>query len=122
MKIIFAGTPQISANILKSLIDNNFLPSCVLTQPDRPSGRGQKLNYSPVKELALQQQIPIEQPKSLKKNSDIERILKEYNPDLIIVIAYGLILPRSILDIPKYGCLNIHMSILPHWRGAAPIQ
>ncbi len=121
MKIIFAGTPEISAAVLQSLLAANYSISACLTQPDRPQGRGLKLAPSPVKAIALQHNIPVLQPPSLKSMS-IQNELTLLQPDLLIVLAYGLILPQAVLDIPKFGCINIHASILPRWRGAAPIQ
>ncbi len=121
MKIIFAGTPEISANVLQALLAAKFNIIACLTQPDRPQGRGLKLTPSAVKTLALQNNIPVLQPASLKVQ-DAQQQLKSLQPDLMIVLAYGLILPQAVLDIPKFGCINIHASILPRWRGAAPIQ
>lgn len=119
--IIFAGTPEISANILDSLVKSKFPIIACLTQPDRPKGRGRKITASPVKQTALKHNIPILQPDNLK-NLQIQSQIADLNPDAIIVMAYGLIFPEEILNIPKYGCINIHASILPRWRGAAPIQ
>lgn len=126
MRIIFAGTPDISAQVLQDLLDaqkdnKNFEIIATLTQPDRPKGRGRVLSASPVKELSIQHDIPVYQPENLK-NQEIIDILNNLNPDLILVIAYGLIVPQNILDLPKHGCWNIHVSLLPKWRGAAPIQ
>ncbi|OZG73327.1 methionyl-tRNA formyltransferase [Hahella sp. CCB-MM4] len=120
-RIIFAGTPEFAATALQALIDRQFEIVAVYTQPDRPAGRGHKLTPSPVKKLALTHQIPVEQPVSFKDPEDIAT-LANYNADIMIVAAYGLILPKAVLDIPALGCLNIHASILPRWRGAAPIQ
>ena len=121
MNIIFAGTPEIAAGVLQALIDADYSITACLTQPDRPQGRGLKLSPSAVKSCALQNNIQALQPKSLKK-PDIQQQLKLMQPELMIVMAYGLILPQAVLDIPKLGCINIHASILPRWRGAAPIQ
>ncbi len=121
MKIIFAGTPEISAAVLQALINANQNIIACLTQPDRPQGRGLKITPSPVKEIAQRYDIQVLQPNSLK-NSEIQQQLHNLQPDLMIVLAYGLILPQVVLDIPKLGCINIHASILPRWRGAAPIQ
>ena len=126
MRIIFAGTPDISAQVLQDLLETqkdnkNFEIIATLTQPDRPKGRGRKLCASPVKELSIEHDIPVYQPENLK-NQEIIDILNNLNPDLILVIAYGLIVPQNILDLPKHGCWNIHVSLLPKWRGAAPIQ
>jgi methionyl-tRNA formyltransferase len=121
MKIIFAGTPIFAAISLQALIQSRHEICAVYTQPDRPSGRGQKLTASPVKELALGHGLPVFQPLNFKSDEDKE-ILRNFQADVMIVAAYGLILPASILAIPKQGCLNIHASWLPRWRGAAPIQ
>lgn len=121
MRLLFAGTPEIAAVVLDHLLQNNEEVVAVLTQPDRPSGRWQKLLASPVKELALAHGLPVHQPLTLKESA-IQECLKEYNADLMIVVAYGLIIPQTVLDIPKFGCWNVHVSLLPRWRGAAPIQ
>lgn len=121
MRIIFAGTPEFSAETLKALLTTEHEICAVYTQPDRPSGRGRKLTASPVKQLALEHSIPVEQPLNFKEQ-DSKQILADYQADLMIVVAYGLLLPQVILDTPKYGCINIHASLLPRWRGAAPIQ
>ena len=120
MKIIFAGTPQFAASALAALIENHQVVA-VLTQPDRPSGRGMQLTASPVKQLALQHGLPLLQPASLK-NEEAQQTIAQFNADLMVVAAYGLILPKAVLQIPRRGCLNIHASLLPRWRGAAPIQ
>ncbi|MEM0910122.1 MAG: methionyl-tRNA formyltransferase [Pseudomonadota bacterium] len=121
MKIIFAGTPDFAAAHLQSLIDAKFDIVATYTQPDRPAGRGKKLTPSAVKKLAIQHNIPVEQPLNFKNDDAIE-ILASYNADVMIVVAYGLILPKNVLQTPRFGCLNVHGSILPKWRGAAPIQ
>lgn len=121
MKIIFAGTPEFAATILKGLLEANLNIEACYSQPDRPKGRGKKLLPTPVKLVAEQHKIPVFQPVSFKSKESIEQ-LKNLNPDLIIVAAYGLILPQKVLDIPTYGCINIHASILPKWRGASPVQ
>lgn len=121
MKIIFAGTPEISAAVLQALLDAKYNIIACLTQPDRPQGRGLKLTPSPVKTLALDARIPVLQPLSLKQATS-QASIQELGADLMIVIAYGLILPQVVLDMPKLGCINIHASILPRYRGAAPIQ
>jgi len=122
LKIIFAGTPEFAATNLNELIHSPHEICAVLTQPDRPAGRGRKLTPSPVKQLATANNIPVLQPTSLNKDPTIEGLLREMQADIMVVVAYGLILPKTILDLPKYGCLNVHASILPRWRGAAPIQ
>ena len=121
MKIIFAGTPDFAASALKALLAQPFEVVAVLTQPDRPSGRGMQLTPSPVKQLALQHGLPVLQPATLK-NTDIQSELAAYAADVMVVAAYGLILPQAVLQLPHHGCLNIHASLLPRWRGAAPIQ
>ena len=122
LRIIFAGTPEFAAIALMQLIKHEHQVVAVYTQPDRPAGRGRKLLPSPVKQIALDNHIAVEQPESLKKDPAAIDKLKSYAPDIMIVAAYGLLLPQSVLDIPTYGCLNIHASLLPRWRGAAPIQ
>jgi methionyl-tRNA formyltransferase len=117
------GTPDFSVPALKTLIDhqdNEII--AVYTQPPRPKGRGQKIQKSPIYELADTHNIPVYTPKSLKKDKEAVEVFKSHNADIAIVAAYGLILPQTVLDAPKYGCLNIHASLLPRWRGAAPIQ
>jgi methionyl-tRNA formyltransferase len=121
MKIVFAGTPEFAVPSLQMLLDSRHDVCAVYTQPDRPAGRGRKLHPSPVKELALQADIPVLQPLSLKNPDDLGQ-LAAFNADLIIVVAYGMILPQTVLDLPRLGCLNVHGSLLPRWRGAAPIQ
>lgn len=121
MKIIFAGTPQFAAIALEALINEGHEISLVLTQPDRPSGRGMKLNASAVKLLAQKHKLTLLQPSSLKQPK-IQAQLDKVGANIMVVAAYGLILPSEILNIPKLGCINIHASLLPHWRGAAPIQ
>jgi len=121
MRIIFAGTPEFSAETLQALLTTDHEICAVYTQPDRPSGRGRKLTASPVKQLALEHNIPVEQPVNFKED-EAKQALFDYQADLMIVVAYGLLLPQDILDAPKLGCINIHASLLPRWRGAAPIQ
>lgn len=120
-KIIFAGTPEFAAVALQALINDGNNIVAVYTQPDRPAGRGRKLTASPVKQLALAHNIPVEQPETLKDETAIQQ-LKSYKADVMIVAAYGLLLPKTVLEIPALGCINIHASLLPRWRGAAPIQ
>ena len=122
MKIVFMGTPDFAATSLNALIEANYNIEAVVTNPDRPKGRGMKMLYTPVKEVAISKNIPIFQPEKVKNNEDFINIIKEINPDVICVVAYGKILPKDILDIPKYGCINVHASLLPKYRGAAPIQ
>jgi methionyl-tRNA formyltransferase len=120
-KIVFAGTPEFAAIALQALIDDGQNIIAVYTQPDRPAGRGRKLTASPVKQLAEANGIRVEQPASLKDASAVAQ-LGSYEADVMIVAAYGLLLPQAVLDIPRHGCINIHASLLPRWRGAAPIQ
>ena len=122
MKIVFMGTPDFAATSLNALIEANYNIEAVVTNPDRPKGRGMKMLYTPVKEVAISKGIPIFQPEKVRKNEDFINKIKEINPDVICVVAYGKILPKEILDIPKYGCINVHASLLPKYRGAAPIQ
>ena len=122
MRIIFAGTPQFSADHLQALLDQGqHQVVAVYTQPDRRSGRGKKLQASPVKKIAEQANIPVLQPLTLK-DEDALQALAQLNADVMIVAAYGLLLPQAALDTPKFGCINIHASLLPRWRGAAPIE
>jgi len=121
LRIIFAGTPDFAASHLKALLDADHQIICVMSQPDRPAGRGRKLMPSPVKQVAIEHDIPVWQPVSLKTEEAQEQF-KALNADLMVVVAYGLILPKVILDAPAKGCINVHGSILPNWRGAAPIQ
>lgn len=121
LNIIFAGTPEFAAKHLATLLESEHNIIAVYTQPDKPAGRGKKLQASAVKQLALQHNIPIYQPKSLRK-IEAQQELQQLNADVMVVVAYGLILPKAVLDAPRLGCLNVHGSILPRWRGAAPIQ
>ncbi|MDP9500141.1 methionyl-tRNA formyltransferase [Bisgaard Taxon 45] len=121
LKIIFAGTPAFAAQHLQALLDSHHEVVAVYTQPDKPAGRGKKLQASPVKQLAEQHNIPVYQPKSLRK-SDAQQEMRMIDADVMVVVAYGLILPKVVLDMPRLGCLNVHGSLLPRWRGAAPIQ
>jgi methionyl-tRNA formyltransferase len=121
VRIIFAGTPEFALPGLRFLLSTKHEVCAVYTQPDRPTGRGRKLQPSPVKELATSAGIPVYQPASLKTESDFQQF-QDLNPDLMVVIAYGMILPQTVLDTPSFGCINVHGSLLPRWRGAAPIQ
>jgi methionyl-tRNA formyltransferase len=121
LRIVFAGTPGFAASHLEALLKAGMEVVGVYTQPDRPSGRGKKLTASPVKQLALERNIEVFQPLNFKEQADRDQ-LAELKPDLMIVVAYGLLLPQSVLDIPTHGCINSHASLLPRWRGAAPIQ
>ena len=125
MKIVFMGTPDFAVPCLRTLAESSHEVAAVFTQPDKPKGRGYKLIPTPVKAAAEEYGIPVYQPLSLRKGEDAEesmRILRETAPDLIVVTAYGQILPKEILELPKYGCINIHASLLPRYRGAAPIN
>lgn len=121
MNIVFMGTPNFAVPSLKKLI-NEFGVTAVFTQPDRPKGRGKKLTMSPVKEVALKHNIPVYQPVKIKNDNEVIQELSKMKPDFIIVVAFGQILPKEVLDIPKYGCINLHASLLPKYRGAAPIN
>lgn len=121
LDIIFAGTPEFAAVSLNALIQSSHNLRAVYTQPDRPAGRGRKLTPSPVKQLALEHGIPVLQPVSLKP-AEAQHELSAFDADLMVVVAYGLILPRAVLQTPRLGCINVHASVLPRWRGAAPIQ
>ena len=121
LRIIFAGTPDFAAHHLRALLDSSHQLVAVYTQPDRPAGRGKKLQASPVKELALAHSLPVYQPPTLKA-APAQQELRELNADIMVVVAYGLLLPQQVLDTPRLGCINVHASLLPRWRGAAPIQ
>lgn len=121
LKIAFAGTPMFAAQHLQALIDSHHTLVSVYTQPDRRSGRGKKITPGPVKNLAIEAGLTVLQPTSLKPLMEQER-LRQLNPDVMVVVAYGLLLPQHILDTPRFGCLNVHASLLPRWRGAAPVQ
>ena len=121
MNIIFMGTPDFAIPCLEILIENKYNVSCVVTQPDKPKGRGMSLAFSPVKKIAVQHEIDVVQPQTLKDNAFMP-ILEQYKPDVIIVTAYGKLLPQYILDYPKFGCINIHASLLPKYRGSSPIN
>jgi len=121
MHIVFAGTPEFALPCLDALARSQHHLTAVLTQPDRPAGRGRKLRPSPVKQRAAELDLPLQQPASLQ-DDDAFHALAALQPDVIVVVAYGLLLPRRVLDLPRHGCINIHPSLLPRWRGAAPIQ
>lgn len=121
MRVIFAGTPEFSVPVLQALLDSVHSVVAVYTQPDRPAGRGRKLQPGPVKQLALERGIPVFQPVSFKDETARDQLVDQV-PDLMVVVAYGLILPQQVLDTPRLGCVNLHASLLPRWRGAAPIQ
>ncbi|CAO1659608.1 methionyl-tRNA formyltransferase [Halomonas sp. NYA30] len=121
LRVVFAGTPEFAASSLATLLESQHEVVAVYTQPDRPAGRGRKLTPSPVKQLALEHGLPVYQPQSLKE-PDTQAELAALNADIMVVVAYGLLLPQAVLDIPRLGCVNVHASLLPRWRGAAPIQ
>ena len=121
IRVIYAGTPDFAVAPLASLIDAGYNVVAVYTQPDRPAGRGREPRPSPVKQKALEHNIPVFQPETLKSEDD-QKVFSDLKPDLMIVTAYGLLLPKAVLDTPRLGCINVHASLLPRWRGAAPIQ
>lgn len=121
MKLIFAGTPEFALPSLQALLSSNHEICAIYTQPDRPAGRGRKLLMSPIKKLALENKLPVYQPTSLRDAKE-QKKLAAFHADLMVVVAYGLILPPAILTAPRFGCINVHASLLPRWRGAAPIQ
>jgi methionyl-tRNA formyltransferase len=122
LRLVFAGTPEFAVPALQVLIDAGYDLAAVYTQPDRPAGRGRKLHQSPIKSLALRHGLTVRQPVSLKRDPQARAELRALAPDLMVVVAYGLILPVSVLEAPRLGCVNVHASLLPRWRGAAPIQ
>ncbi len=121
LRIVFAGTPEFAATSLAALLDSRHPVLAAYTQPDRKAGRGKKLTASPVKQLALEHGVPVEQPVNFRNEADVAR-LADYRPDVMVVAAYGLLLPPSVLAVPRLGCINVHASLLPRWRGAAPIH
>ena len=122
MKIVFMGTPDFAEESLRAIYEAGYEILTVVTNPDRPQGRGMKMSISPVKKFAEEKGLPILQPEKVRKNEEFISKIRELKPDVICVVAYGKILPKEILDIPKYGCINVHGSLLPKYRGAAPIQ
>ena len=121
MRVVFMGTPDIAATCLKKIIGDGFEVVGVYTQPDRPKGRGMKMVYSPVKEVALAHDLPVYQPENFREDETVQQ-LRQLQPDVVAVVAYGRILPQRVLDIPQKGCINIHASVLPSYRGSAPYQ
>ena len=121
MRIVYMGTPDFAVPVLESLLESRHEVVAVVTQPDKPKGRGKAMQFPPVKEKALQHDLPVYQPVKVRDEAFI-KVLEEYAPDCIVVTAFGQILPKSILEMPKYGCVNVHASLLPAYRGAAPIQ
>lgn len=122
MKLVFMGTPDFAVPTLKALIEDGHQIAAVVTQPDKPKGRGKGIAMPPVKEIALQHGIPVCQPARVKEDLEFFHVLEEIKPDAIVVVAFGQILPKRILDLPQYGCVNVHASLLPKYRGSAPIQ
>lgn len=120
-RVVFMGSPEFSVPILAALIERTHVIG-VVTQPDRPKGRGRKLVAPPVKDLAMENDIPVIQPRRIRKDETAKQRLKDWSADLFVVAAFGQILPQDVLDIPKFGCINVHTSLLPRWRGASPIQ
>ena len=121
MRVVFMGTPDFAQGTLKALIESKHEVVLAVTQPDRPKGRGKALAFPPVKETAIEAGIPVFQPKKIKTPEAVE-YLRSFEPDVIVVVAFGQILSKEILDMPKYGCINVHASLLPKYRGASPIQ
>ncbi len=121
MRVVFMGTPDIAATCLKKILADGFAVVGVYTQPDRPKGRGMKMVFSPVKEVALAHDLPVFQPENFRQEETVQQ-LRDLKPDICAVVAYGRILPQKVLDVPTYGCINIHASILPQYRGSAPYQ
>ena len=122
MNILFMGTPDFAEESLKKIYEEKFNIIGVFTNPDKPKGRGMKIVESPVKKYSLEKGLKVFQPEKIKNNTEVINTIKKLNPDIICVVAYGKILPKEILEIPKYGCINVHASLLPKYRGAAPIQ
>lgn len=122
MKIAFMGTPEFAVTVLEGLLNTKHGVGLVATQPDKAKNRGKKIQYTPVKEKALEHNIKVLQPEKVRGNEEFLEELKDYRPDIIVVVAYGQILPKEVLELPKYGCVNVHASLLPRLRGAAPIQ
>lgn len=122
MKIVFMGTPEFAAESLKALYESEHSVELVITQPDRAKNRGKKVQFTPVKEVAVEHDTEVMQPEKIRNNEEIMEALTAINPDIIVVAAYGQILPEEILNLPKYGCINVHASLLPRLRGASPIQ
>ena len=121
MRVVFMGTPDFAVQSLNALVDAGHEVTAVITQPDRPKGRGNKMAFPEVKTRALELGLPVHQPDSVKDGAFLE-LLKSYDPEVIVVVAFGRILPQAVLDLPPYGCVNVHGSLLPEYRGAAPIQ
>ena len=121
MRVIFMGTPDFAVGTLQALLESDHEVAAVVTQPDKPKGRGKAMQFTPVKEVAVEANIPVLQPTKVREEQVVEE-LRTYSPDVIVVVAFGQLIPKSILEMPKYGCVNVHASLLPKYRGAAPIQ
>jgi len=121
LRIIFAGTPEFAKPVLDALLGSEHQVIAVYTQPDRPAGRGRKVHTGPIKELAEQHSLPVYQPESLRDEKELQQ-LRELAPDVMVVVGYGMLLPETVLQIPKFGCVNVHPSLLPRWRGSTPVQ
>ena len=121
MRVVFMGTPDFAVGTLKALLQSRHQVVAVVTQPDKPKGRGKAMQFTPVKEVAVRAEIPVMQPKRVREPEVVEEI-RQFHPDVIVVVAFGQLIPKAILDMPQYGCVNVHASLLPKYRGAAPIQ
>ena len=121
MNIVYMGTPDFAVDTLEAIVKAGHMVSAVITQPDKPKGRGKTMQFTPVKEKAIEYNLPVYQPTKVRDAEFVE-IIKELNPDVIVVVAFGQLLPEPILNIPKYGCINVHASLLPKYRGAAPLH
>ena len=121
MRVVFMGTPDFAVGTLKALLQSRHQVVAVVTQPDKPKGRGKAMQFTPVKEVAVRAEIPVLQPKRVREPEVVEEI-RQFHPDVIVVVAFGQLIPKAILDMPQYGCVNVHASLLPKYRGAAPIQ
>ena len=121
MRVVFMGTPDFAVGTLKALLQSRHQVVAVVTQPDKPKGRGKAMQFTPVKEVAVSAEIPVLQPKRVREPEVVEEI-RQFHPDVIVVVAFGQLIPKAILDMPQYGCVNVHASLLPKYRGAAPIQ
>lgn len=121
MRVVFMGTPDFAVGTLEALLQSRHQVVAVVTQPDKPKGRGKAMQFTAVKEVAVRAEIPVLQPKKVREPEVVEEI-RQFHPDVIVVVAFGQLIPKTILDMPQYGCVNVHASLLPKYRGAAPIQ